>query len=296
MGPEHARNDHGREHRTCNISPGQPHKFARLPWRPPEPCSRREAATRAATPMNETGRPTTSANTSALIMADAGQPRTVSAQTRPVFNPLPSSGTSRRSPCPGSPRSRRKSATSAPAAPPSPGRAGLSAAYPRAARAGRPVHTTKREPPPRRCYQPDTASPAHPLVPAPALIQQVLIQPDGSPRLQHVFRRDPGLSGRSPAIRCTRRCGVSVLSVLACRFFPRSAAVSAGSARCGLTPAATSSSTTRRQPVQPPARAPPHRDRRSGPATAADAPGQPGSPGRAAARRSAAARRCGPAR
>ena len=45
-------------------------------------------------------------------------------------------------------------------------------------------------------------------------------------------------SGRSPAIRCTRRCRVSVLSVLACRFLPRSAAVSAGSARCGVIPAA----------------------------------------------------------
>jgi hypothetical protein len=41
-------------------------------------------------------------------------------------------------------------------------------------------------------------------------------------------------SGSSPAIRCTRRCRASVLSVLTCRFLPRNAAVSAGSARGAL--------------------------------------------------------------
>ena len=46
-------------------------------------------------------------------------------------------------------------------------------------------------------------------------------------------------------------CRASVLSVLACRLRPRSAAVSAGSPRCASRPAAASSSAIYRHPVHP---------------------------------------------
>jgi hypothetical protein len=57
-------------------------------------------------------------------------------------------------------------------------------------------------------------------------------------------------SGRRPSLRSSRRWRASARSVLARRLLPRRALVSAGSARCGITPAALSSSQTNSQPVQ----------------------------------------------
>ena len=58
-------------------------------------------------------------------------------------------------------------------------------------------------------------------------------------------------SGSLPSASSIRRCRESVLSVLACRLRPRANAVSAGSARCAVIPAAASSSATYRQPALP---------------------------------------------
>jgi hypothetical protein len=87
--------------------------------------------------------------------------------------------------------------------------------------------------------------------PSGVLLAQILEQLQPGAHLQHVRRRDP--RSRAAARRRAARAavGASARSVLARRFGPRAAAVSAGSARCASTPARCSSSTTNRQPVQP---------------------------------------------
>ena len=76
--------------------------------------------------------------------------------------PSPSSGSSRSSPCPGSPPSTKRSSACAQATPPPPGRAGLSSTYPPTARAGMPVRAAEGEPPRRR-------SPARHREPSPSM-------------------------------------------------------------------------------------------------------------------------------
>jgi len=74
----------------------------------------------------------------------------------------------------------------------------------------------------------------------------------GYRRLENqLYRVEIHDSGSVPAISSSRCQLASPLSVLARRLRPRAVAVSAGSARCGRSPAAASSSTTNRHPVQP---------------------------------------------
>ena len=118
----------------------------------------------------------------------------------------------------------------------------------------RQLHLGDRRAPARRCHAADRRRPmveqrrGDPLVPGHALIQQVLVQPDGGPRLQHVFRRDPGL--RQVPSHPVHPQVLSVgLAGLAVPLLPRSAAVSAGSARCGRADAGRLGPDHRRQPV-----------------------------------------------
>ena len=109
---------------------------------------------------------------------------------------------------------------------------------------------------------------------------QVVVGLQQRPVLQDLRRRDPAF--RQPPLGQKRpQVPESVLSVLACRLRPRSAAVSAGSPRCAAIPAAASSSATYRQPVHPSTANATSSGRRTGPARPARAAGQPGRSGRA---------------
>ena len=124
-----------------------------------------------------------------------------------------------------------------------------------------------------------------PLHPPGVLCPQVLVELEQRPALQDLRRRDPAL--RQPALASSsRRCRASALSVLARRFGPRRCAVSAGSARCGVSPAAAISSAMYRQPVQPSIA-----NAASYPANrASHSPGAPGRPGRSGPRRTSRSR------
>jgi hypothetical protein len=86
------------------------------------------------------------------------------------------------------------------------------------------------------------------LIPAGPLADQGTAQPDLGARVGDVSWWHPGLGQGACAQQLPQVVGV-VRSVLARRLGPRSARVSAGSARCAALPARSSSSATNRQPV-----------------------------------------------
>jgi hypothetical protein len=88
----------------------------------------------------------------------------------------------------------------------------------------------------------------HPLRPLAALINERVAQPDPGAQIKDVIGRDPH-SGNRPAINSSRRCRASARSFFACCLLPRSALVSAASARCTPLLTRRSSSTTNRQPI-----------------------------------------------
>ena len=117
-------------------------------------------------------------------------------------------------------------------------------------------------------------------MPPAALIQQILLQPDDSPRPEHVFRRDPAL-GQVPGQQVhPKMTGVGLVGL----GVPLAAAQRGGVSRLGqvrddprsrqlLGELHTASRCT------PPARNARRRGRRTGPARPADAPGRPAPPG-----------------
>jgi hypothetical protein len=90
----------------------------------------------------------------------------------------------------------------------------------------------------------------HPLQPAGAFLQQVLVETDRA-RASNTGCGGIQDSGIRPSSSSSRSSWASLRSILARRFGPRRAAVSAGSARCASIPARCNSSTTYRHPVQP---------------------------------------------
>src|SRR3954451_7926904 len=88
------------------------------------------------------------------------------------------------------------------------------------------------------------------LLPTASLLEQILTETDLGADLQQVARRDPAFRELA-RLEEPRRCLASRRSVLACCRLPFRPATSAGSARCGRTPAVWHSSPTSPHPVQP---------------------------------------------
>jgi hypothetical protein len=89
-----------------------------------------------------------------------------------------------------------------------------------------------------------------PVRPAGVLGPQILVELEQRPPLEDLPGWDVAL-GQPTCREQLAEQFASALSVLARRFGPRSAEVSAGSARCAVTPALSISSAMYRQPVQP---------------------------------------------